>query len=201
MISTIVFDLGNVLLPFDYTKPIEYFNNLKPGLGDKFADQYRANYHIHRNYESGKISTDEFLSIMTGWLDKSVTAEEFTRIFSDIFTPNEDVISLLPKLKKNYQLCLLSNTSELHRENGYKDHEYLKYFDKLFLSFEVGYVKPESEIYRAVESYTKKPSSEHLFIDDIAEYVEGAKSCGWNAIQFTGYDNLIAELKLRKIIF
>ena len=200
MISVIVFDLGNVLLPFNYETPLKHFNEIKPGLGDKFAHLYKENYHVHRDYESGKISTQDFLSIMTGWLDNTVTGEEFCRIFSEIFTKNEDVISLLPKLKKNYTLCLLSNTSEMHRDYGYRHHDYLKYFDKLFLSFEVGAVKPEKEIYAAVERFTQKPPEEHIFIDDIAEYVEGAKQCGWDGIQFKDYENLIVEFEKRGII-
>ena len=54
--SVIVFDLGNVLIPFDYTKPIQYFNNLKPGLGDRFAVLYKNNYHVHREFEKGAIT-------------------------------------------------------------------------------------------------------------------------------------------------
>ena len=201
MISVIIFDLGNVLLPFSYELPLKHFNEIKPGLGDKFAQLYKENYHVHRDYESGKLTTGEFLTITTHWLDNVVDNELFIRIFSDIFTLNHEVIDLLPKLKKNYTLCLLSNTSEMHKEYGYKDHEYLKYFDKLFLSYEVGAVKPEKEIYAAVENYTGKPPEEHLFIDDILEYVQGAKSCGWDGIQYLGYKNLVEELKKRNVIY
>ena len=76
----------------------------------------------------------------------------------------------------------------------------LKYFEKLILSHEVGACKPEEKIYRAVEEYTKLPSAEHIFIDDIFEYAEGAKKLGWDAIQFKSYEQLINELKIREII-
>jgi len=198
-ISVIVFDLGNVLLPFDYSKPIKYFNNLRPGLGDKFAKLYKENYELHRQYERGDISTEQFLDAVTTWLDHKVTGEDFCKIFSDIFTRNRNVIDLLPKLKKNYLLCLLSNTNEIHEKYGYNNDEFLKIFDKLFLSHKVGAVKPEEKIYRTVEAYFQKPSSEHLFIDDIAEYGQGAINCGWDAIQYTGYDNLILELTKRGV--
>ena len=199
--SVIVFDLGNVLLPFDYTKVIDFANTLKKDLGNNFAKLYRENYHIHREYESGKITTDDFVNTMLDWLEFKVTGEEFCKIFSNIFTHNWEVIDLLPKLKKNYTLCLLSNTNEIHEKYGYGHEKFLKTFDKLFLSYKVGAIKPEEKIYRAVEDYTKKPSAEHLFIDDIPEYVNGAKTCGWDAVQFTGYNDLIEELKTRKIEF
>jgi len=198
--SVIVFDLGNVLLPFDYSKAINHFNNLKPNLGNKFSKLYQENYHIHRNFEGGKITREDFLSTMVNWLENKVDGENFCKVFSDIFTLNEDVISLLPKIKENYKLVLLSNTNEIHKQYGYEHYEFLKNFDKLFLSHEIGAIKPEKEIYYAVEEYTQKPSAEHLFIDDIIDYVEGAKKCGWDAIQFTGYDNLVYELKIRRIL-
>jgi len=198
--SVVVFDLGNVLLPFDYSKAINHFNNLKPKLGDRFSKLYQENYHIHRDFESGKITRDEFLKTMVHWLENSIDGKTFCKVFSDIFTLNEDVISLLPQIKENYKLVLLSNTNEIHKEYGYEHYEFLKNFDKLFLSHEVGAIKPEEKIYRTVEEYTQKPSAEHLFIDDIIEYVNGAKKCGWDAIQFTGYDSLVNELNIRKIL-
>jgi putative hydrolase of the HAD superfamily len=198
--SVIVFDLGNVLIPFDYSKPIQHFNNLKPGLGDRFAGLYKKNYHVHREFEKGTITRTQYLATMIDWLENMITQEEFSKIFSEIFSLNEDVIALLPKLKKNYTLCLLSNTNEIHKEYGYKHYKFLSHFDKLFLSHEVGSVKPEEKIYRAVENFTKRPSSEHLFIDDIQEYIDGAKTCGWDGIQFTGYEKLLKDLKEKNIV-
>lgn len=198
--SVIVFDLGNVLIPFDYTKPIEYFNNLKPGLGDRFAQLYRENYHVHRSFEKGELSRNQYLTQMIEWLEGRINGDDFCRIFSDIFTLNQKVIDLLPKLKEHYTLCLLSNTNEIHKEYGYQHHEFLNYFDKLFLSHEVGAIKPEEKIYRTVENFTGRPSGEHLFIDDIREYVDGAKACGWDGIQFTSYENLLSALDSRKIL-
>ena len=78
--------------------------------------------------------------------------------------------------------------------------EFLKQFDKLFLSHEVGFIKPEEEIFRIVEKESAFPSEEHIFIDDILEYVDAAKSLGWDGIQFVGYDDLVANLKMRKIL-
>jgi glucose-1-phosphatase len=200
MYSVIVFDLGNVLLPFDYSIMLNRFNELKPGLGDKFAKLYSENYEIHRSYESGKIPDEEFVSIMVERLENKVTGEEFCKIFSSVFSVNQNVIDLLSKLKKNYKLCLLSNTNEIHKKYGYEHYDFFKNFDKLFLSHEIGAIKPEEKIYRTVENYTQKPSSEHLFVDDVLEYVNGAKNCGWDAIQFVGYDNLLENFLSRGII-
>lgn len=198
--SVIVFDLGNVLIPFDYKKPIQHFNNLKPGLGDRFAGLYKKNYHIHREFEKGSLTRTQYLATMIEWLENMISGEDFCKVFSDIFSLNQNVIDLLPLLKQNYTLCLLSNTNEIHKEFGYQHFQFLTYFDKLFLSHEVGAIKPEAKFYRAVERFTQKRPEEHLFIDDIQEYIDGAKACGWDGIQFTGYEKLLKDLKEKNIV-
>lgn len=197
--SVIVFDLGNVLIPFDYNKIVENLNKIEGGLGQRFYNLYRDNYDIHRKYERWELTDDEFLDIMTGWIDNKVSREDFCRIYSDLFVVNEDTTALLPDLKKNYTLVVLSNTNYIHQKYGWEQYEFIKHFDKLILSHEVGAIKPEEKIFRAVESFTGKPSEEHLFIDDIAEYAEGAKNFGWDSIQFTTHEKLLEEFQQRGI--
>ena len=198
--SAIVFDLGNVLIPFDYSKAINKLSKIEKGLGDRFIEFYTSNYNFHRDFERGKISETEFIKKMLAVVDHKIDADTFCKHYADIFTTNGDVISLLPPLKKNYNLFLLSNTDSIHKKYGWGNYEFLKYFDKLILSFEVGSVKPEEKIYRAVENASGLTSEEHFFIDDIQEYVDGAKSIGWDAVQFVDYQKLISDLKERNIL-
>ncbi len=198
--SVIVFDLGNVLIPFDYSLMIKRFNDLKQGLGDNFADYYKNNYEIHRNFERGDIPESEFIKKMLNVLENKIDSATFCNMFSNIFKANEQVASLLPILKRKYKLVLLSNTNSIHHEYGWKTYSFLKNFDKLILSYEVRAIKPEEKIYRAAEVYTKVPPREHFFIDDILEYVDGAKKVGWDAVQFSDYDKLVTDLNERCII-
>lgn len=198
--TTIVFDLGNVLIPFDHSMWITNFNKIEPGLGNLVFKKFKANTHIQMEYEGGKISDEEFIKICLNWLDHKINAEEFCQIFSNIFTFNDDVIDLLPKLGEKYKLVLLSNTSRIHKDYAWGEYPFINYFDKLILSHEVKAVKPEPIIYKSVEKYTEEEPESHIFIDDILEYVEGAKKLGWDGIHFTGYDNLVDEFKARGIL-
>lgn len=198
--SVVVFDLGNVLIPFDYNPVIEKLNLLKPNLGNKFKQMYSENYHIHQQFERGELTLNAFVELMLNWLEESISAEEFIKLFSDIFTINNDVVKLLPRIKEKYKLVLLSNTNEMHKEYGYGNYVFLNYFDKIILSHEVGAIKPEEKIFRAVEEFTQLPSEQHFFIDDILEYIEGAKKCGWSGTQFVGYEKLVETLKAEQIL-
>jgi putative hydrolase of the HAD superfamily len=198
--SVIVFDLGNVLIPFDYNILIEKLNRIESELGNKFIEYYRSNYSIHRDFERGFISEDKFVKKMLEVLDNRIDANTFCNYYADIFKVNEEVASLLPILKNNYKLFLLSNTDSLHQKYGWQKYDFLKHFEKFILSYEVGAVKPEEKIYRAVEEISRYQSEEHIFIDDIKEYVETAKKLGWDGIHFNDYSALVKELRIRELI-
>jgi putative hydrolase of the HAD superfamily len=198
--SAVVFDLGMVLVPFDYKIMVKRLEEIEPGLGEHFIDSYKSNYQIHRDFERGEISVDDFVEMMLKVLDHKIDSETFKKFYSEIFTFNQNVIDLLPVIKKNYRLFLLSNTNAIHHQYGWKDFPFIKHFENLILSHEVGAVKPEEDIYRAVEASSGLPSEEHIFIDDIKEYAEAAKKLGWDGLQFTGYDTLVADLRSREIL-
>ncbi|MBK7631641.1 MAG: HAD family phosphatase [Ignavibacteriales bacterium] len=198
--SAIVFDLGQVLVRFDYKHFVEKINKHKAGIGEQFLELYKQNYNVHRDFEKGKISEKVFIAQMLEYLEHCIDEETFCKYWSDIFSFNEEVIALLPRLKKNYKLYLVSNTNSIHKKHGYENYELLKLFDKLFLSHEVGFIKPEEEIYRAVENVSGFLPEEHIFVDDILEYVDAAKKLGWDGIQFVSYDDLLYNLKAREII-
>ncbi len=200
MIEVLVFDLGNVLIPFDYGGLLKKLNELKSGLGEKFARLYKENYEVHRRFEKGLLTEDEFLKIMIEWTEGLLNKEEFCFYYSNIFEENKELAALLPSLRKKFKLVLLSNTNAIHKKYGWEKFEFLKYFDALILSHEAGAVKPEAIIYKAVMDFTNLPAESHLFIDDIEEYVNAAKSLGWQGIQFKSNEKLFAEFKRLGII-
>lgn len=201
LVKAIVFDLGNVLLPFDYSIAVRRLNTIEENLGEVFLSFYKANYELHRSFERGDLPEEKFISTMLDALHNIIDVETFCKIYSEVFTVNENVASLLPELKQNYKLVLLSNTNAIHKKYGWEQYAFIKNFDKLILSHEVNAVKPEENIYKAVEAFTGLQPEEHIFIDDILEYVNGAKKLGWDGIQFLGYENLVEELQKRNIQF
>lgn len=199
--KVIVFDLGNVLIPFDFLKIRTALNKVEPGMGERYAQIFEENTEYFKSFEKGKLTESDFIMQNLIWLDNKLDGQNFCEIFSNIFTLNAKTISLLPKLEKHYRLILLSNTNSIHKKFGWEKYEFLRHFEKLILSHEVGALKPENKIYNAVTDYTKENSESHLFIDDIKDYTEVAKNLGWDAIHFENYEMLVNELKVRNIIY
>lgn len=194
-IKAIVFDLGNVLIPFDYNRLLDKLNHISEGLGERFYSRYKENYNIHRLFEKNAITEEEFLNTMMQWTENKITKSEFCKIYSDLFEENKAVSSLLPQLKEKYKLVLLSNTNPIHQKYGWQKYAFLKHFNKLVLSHIAEAVKPEPKIYKAVEYFTGLPPEEHLFIDDIQEYVDGAINMGWNAVRFENASKLLSDFE------
>ena len=199
-ISVIVFDLGNVLLPFDYQILANNLERIEKDLGKNFLRFLKDNYPYHRAFERGDVSEDVFIQKMLSALNYKIDREIFCKYYSEIFSENIEVVKLLPELKKNFILVLLSNTNLIHDKYGWRHYEFLRYFDKLVLSYKERSVNPEEKIYRAVESFTMKNHEEHFFIDDVAEYIEAARALGWKGVQFKGYTELRSELINRGIL-
>jgi putative hydrolase of the HAD superfamily len=194
-IKAFIFDLGNVLIFFDWKIAKEKLNQIEEGLGEKTTQFLKNNHDLIYKLETGKIEEAQFLIEVKKNVDSNVSLEELAKIYSEIFWENEALTRILPELKKNYNLYLLSNTNLIHRKYGWDKYSFLKKFDRLFLSYEIGFAKPDKEIYQFVISNIPFTEKEILYIDDIQEYIEAAKSLGWNAIKFTSNDDLFKDLE------
>lgn len=195
MIKAIVFDLGNVLIHINWIIAENRLNEIEQGLGTKATQFLKTNKSIILGLEKGEISDIEFLENIRKLTNSNLDNETIARVFSEIFWENKTLTSILPHLKNHYELYLLSNTNIIHRKYGWDHYEFLKHFNKLFLSYEIGAAKPERQIYDFVISTIKLKPSEVLYIDDIEEYVKAASNMGWNAIQFQTNEILFKEMK------
>lgn len=199
-LKALCFDLGNVLIYFDWKIAESRLNEIESGLGFRTTQFLKNNRDLIVQIEKGKITEDEFLSEIKKHIDSKIDQITLAKIYSEIFWENQVLTNLLPDLHKRYNLFLLSNTNSIHKKYGWEKFEFLKNFDKLFLSHELGYVKPEKELYQKVINETKINPNEILYIDDIKEFVEAAKECDWNAYHFTSNENLVEFLKENQIL-
>jgi putative hydrolase of the HAD superfamily len=193
-IQSIVFDFGNVIGFFDYGPAVTRLASH----GCVTPDAIRASVftdELEDAYESGKISSEEFLSRLRGLCQLRCTDDETARAFADIFWPNEDVCALVPRLKPHYRLLLGSNTNELHSRHFREQFaDTLKYFDALILSHEAGARKPKRAFFEYAQRFAGCAPQECLFIDDLPANIEGARACGWQGIVYRDFEDLHRRL-------
>ena len=198
-LKAIIFDLGRVIVPFDFTRG---YRLMEPLCSYPAADipKRLSTTDLVTRFESGTIEPEDFVRQISEVLELRATYPEFCDIWSSVFLPETLVPeSLLEGLKKRYRLILLSNTNAIHFEMIRKNYPLLRHFDAFVLSYRVGAMKPARAIYeRAVEEAGCKPE-ECFFTDDIAEYVNGARAVGIDGVQFESREQLERELAKRGV--
>src|SRR5688572_7751723 len=199
MIKTIIFDLGRVIVPFDFQRGYDRMAALCSYAAADIPVRIGSCDLVTR-FESGQIAPEEFVEELSALLGLKVDYREFCDIWSSIFLP-ETLIpeSLLERLKSSYRLVLLSNTNAIHWEMISAHYPLLKHFDERVLSYRVGALKPDPKIYRAAIDAAQCAPEECFFTDDIAAYVEGARRQGIDAVQFQNRAQIENELRRRGV--
>ena len=191
MIKIFVFDLGNVILPFEHTQIAEKLHEVSR-IQDRFtpADMFRFMFDrdngLVNPYEEGLMSSIDFFARLRERYKLDLDFEEFKDIWNLIFRENAEVNDLILFLKKEgYPLFLLSNTNELHFSYIMERYPIIHSLDEWILSYEVGAKKPKQKIYDVIFEKNKDVKrDEVLYIDDIPEYVEAAKGFGLQGLVF-----------------
>jgi putative hydrolase of the HAD superfamily len=197
-IRTIVFDFGNVLGHFSHTRAAEQLAAFAPpGVTAEQIRAVLADADLEDRLESGQLPASHFLGLLRNELGLAGSDEELALAYADMFSPNEPVCALVPRLHGLYRLVLLSNTTELHyRQFRRQFAAVLDCFDALVVSHEVGVRKPHAQIYQHVCALACSHPGECLFIDDLPANVEGARQAGWRGIVYRASDDL--DLLLRQ---
>ena len=179
--EVVVFDLGKVLLDFDYDIAIRRFAERSDVGIDKVREL--INSSVQYDYESGKITTDEFFSYVRNGAGFQGGRSEFVDFFSDIFSPMEMMLNFFKRVKKaGLPICVFSNTNEIAIQYISKQYSFYDDFDFYVLSFQEKGMKPDEPIYRVVEKKTMKSGAAILYIDDRLENIETGNRLGWQTV-------------------
>ena len=203
-ISNIIFDLGGVILNIDPQLTVDAFRNL--GWNDFYEENNQSlNKELFYNLENGNSSPEAFRDnvrhlIASQREDKEIDTA-WTAMILDI---PADRIRYLEELKKDYRIFLLSNTNEIHRLKFHRNFEadfgysFYDLFERNFYSHEMGIRKPNPQIYLQALKEAELVPEETLFIDDMEENIESAKTTGMKVLHIqpgTLLENLPGYLK------
>jgi len=200
IIRDIVFDLGNVLVPFDWNRAIERLQPFLPPLAARMiiedGKSFRRIFLQHSSaLETGRMDFHTFWGLTTDEIGLKMPLEDFRVVWCDIFEIQEPVVSLARRLTEHYGVWLASNTCREHFEWIRERFSIMGLFHGVALSYELGLMKPSRSYFeRAIEIFRIDPPRS-VFIDDIPENVEGALRVGMKGIVFRGYEDLIDELE------
>lgn len=186
--DAIICDLGNVLINFDHRIAVE---KILCCTHKKEEDIYSLFFDspLTELYEEGRISSREFFHRVKEFLELDMDYDSFLPIWNEIFFEvpvNLKIRDLLRKIKPDYKLVMVSNLNETHFEFLKKKMAIFGEFDRLVLSYEVGFRKPAPEIYKVALDAANTIPSKTLYIDDRRDLIEAAIRLGIDGIVFDG---------------
>ncbi len=195
----LIFDYGNVIAFFDYMYAFERLGARMGVSGEVYRQRVVAGGFpdFLAEFESGRIAPEEFATAITAICGLDIPYPEFVEAWKDIFRLNESVAELIKALKsRGYPLLLGSNTNVLHATH-YRRHfaHTIDLFDHLIFSYEVGCMKPDARFYLAAAAAANLPPASCIFIDDLAENVEGARKAGLTGLLYADTPSLLDGLR------
>jgi HAD superfamily hydrolase (TIGR01509 family) len=188
----IVFDLGKVLVDFDYSIAGRRISAKSKSLADDVS-RFISQSPLLLKYETGLITRQQFYDEICRATGYCGPIDEFAEFFADIFTPIGPMVQLQTDLRsRGFPTYIFSNTNELAIAHIRKNFAFFSNFDGYVLSYEHGAMKPDAALYEVVERLSGGRGAEILYLDDRAENVEAGAARGWNIILQESADKSIA---------
>ncbi|REA56790.1 HAD family phosphatase [Dyadobacter luteus] len=189
-IKNIIFDLGDVILNIDVPVASLSFAKLSGREQAEILTLFKEN-DLFRQFETGLLDEASFRNLIRKLVDSPDWTDEMidTAWNSLLLDMPVERVELLKTLRSKYRLFLLSNTSSIHitqvnkileAATGIKNLDEL--FDKVYLSYEMGIMKPDPEIYLQVLKEQNIKAEETLFLDDNSDNIKSAAKLGIDTI-------------------
>ena len=198
--NTLFLDIGGVLLTNGWDRKIRqkaarYFQiNL---------DEMQERHHLtFDTYEVGKLSLEDYLRRIVFYEKRPFTMAQFKKYMFEQSKPYPEMISLIRRLRKKYNLkvAVVSNEGldlNEHRIRKYKLGEFIDFF---ISSCYVHFRKPDPDIYKVALNTAQVSAERVLYIEDRPLFIQVAKELGIEGIQHSGFETTRKELELKGLV-
>ena len=179
----VIFDLGKVLLDFDFAIAAKELARYSPQEEEQILESINQSPLLH-TFERGDWSEAQFFQKLSVECRLEASLEELKKGFAEIFTPVPSMVEFMESLKeRGIPVMVFSNTNVTAVDYIRAAFPFFERFDAYCLSYEHGCMKPDTTLYGVAQWMTRCTPGNLLFIDDRAENVHAARQMGWHAIR------------------
>ena len=180
--AVVVFDLGKVLVDFDY-----HIASRRVAARGKAAEdeifRILCQSPLLESLERGWVTARQFFDDVREATGFRGSFEEFKECFADIFSEIQPMIELQASLRRGgVPTYVFSNTNEVAVVHIRQKFPFFSHFDGYILSYETGAMKPEPRMYEIVEERTGQKGGAIFYLDDRPENITGAAARDWRAL-------------------
>ncbi len=184
-VTSLIFDLGGVLINLDIEKTRQSFIKIGKPHFDQLFNVHEAN-QLFQDFETGHIGPDTFIKTLQKETAKGTSEQDIIDAWNAMLLDFRlESLDFVKQLKELYPTFLFSNTNFIHQKSfqqtikettPYSSVDEL--FHKAYYSHEIGWRKPVVDAYRYIITEKKLDAGQTLFIDDNKDNIQGAKEAG-----------------------
>ena len=195
IIKALLFDMGGVVLTVDFPRVFKSWAEISNLNEAQITSRFKMDEHYQR-HEKGTIEASDYFEHLRSTLELTGTDDEiiagWNAIFESEITPSIDAITSVNKTIPTFGYTNTNRTHQIYWENLFPRIPTL--FQKLFVSSEIGYRKPDAEAFHFILNEISVDPEELLFFDDSLENIEGAQKIGIQTVLVTDPESVIAAL-------
>ena len=184
--DALLFDLGGVVMRIDFNRAIARWAALAACDAALLRQRFSQDLPYQR-HERGEIGAEDYFAALRLSLGVDLDDHRLSEGWNAIFIEEmPGIAGLLAGAAQRLPLYAFSNTNPVHE--AYWRQQYaglLGHFDRIFTSSAIGLRKPDAAAYEFVVKAIGVPAGRVLFFDDSLENIEGARSCGLQAVHVT----------------
>ena len=194
-ISTIFFDLFGVLLGIDQSVVVQYLSKLTNT--PYFKTREITMGEPFMRLERGEIKFEEYVKAVRNTLPNGdrINLDSLKKIWMNSKIGEMPAVSLLNKLLINYNVWVISNTTESHIKSLKSQFTFLEKINGIVTSERAGVHKPHPNIFQFALAEADCDVTSALFIDDSYTNIESAENLGIVSHHYTDFDRLVGCLQ------
>ncbi|CAL2095707.1 HAD family hydrolase [Tenacibaculum sp. 190524A02b] len=192
-IKTVVFDLYNTLV--EIKKSNHFFVKLFKTSQDGFGMNLSSYLQLIMKKDIEQL--------------KNILPNEFSRLYDerlndlmkelDSIVVYTEVIDVLQSLKDDFRIFMISNLASPYRKPVFSNN-LDQYFEEMIFSCDVGFLKPNKEIFKEIEKITGNKPNEILMIgDSFKSDIIGAKNMGWNYLKISRNNIVLKDYEIKSL--
>ncbi len=196
-LRAVIFDFGMVLTGTPDQEAHDAMVRITGLPADRFETFYWAD---RRAYDEGKLSGITFWQKFaqdSGLALSAADLDQLNQLDARMWTTFDPaMVAWQQRLRQSgLRTAILSNMGDSVLESIERQFEWIKNFDVLVWSFQLGIAKPDPAIYRHTLDRLGTAPADSLFIDDKRPNIDTALALGMKAIEFKSVAQLRSELE------
>jgi putative hydrolase of the HAD superfamily len=197
MIKIIIIDLGGVYFKAGTKIALPKICKLV-NVSKQRADEIFEGYPKKEGwlYRRGKITKEKFWKAAVRKLKiNEKLVPKLQKIWHSSYKPTAGMKKLVAQLRRNYRVIVFSGNIKERIEYLNKKYDFKKDFDDFVFSFDAGFSKTEIGFYKVLLKRINCEPKECIFIDDLQEFLDTARSFGFKTILFKNSKQLKSNLR------